>query len=60
MAGVIEILEAPTRTELRQKAIEWERQAKGNMLSDIRAGYDPERVQQSDDGGFWIQMIAHS
>ena len=60
MAGVIEILEAPTKTELKKKALEWERQAKGMMISDIRAGYDPDRVQESDDGGFWIQMIAHS
>ncbi len=60
MAGTMETLYAPTRTELRKKALEWERQAKGAMLTDIRAGYDPDRVQESDDGGYCILMIAHS
>ena len=59
MAGGFETIKAPTKTELKKRVKQWEKQARGMDLSDIRLGYDPERVVQTEDG-YSIQVWAHS
>ena len=59
MGGMATTIEAPTKTELRKLAREWERHAKAMGLEDIRAGYDPARVEATEDG-YKILVWAHT
>jgi len=59
MAGVITILSAKTKTELKKKVQEWIAEAKAHNLTDIRLGWDPKRVVKTEDG-YQIQVWAHS
>lgn len=59
MAGARDTLSARTKTELKKRVQEWIRDAKEAGLEDIRLGWDPDRVIQTDDG-YSIQVWAHS
>ncbi len=59
MAGIFSTIEAPTKTELKNLVTQWERMAKDAGLEDIRLGYDPEKVEKTEDG-YKIQVWAHS
>ena len=59
MAGVRQTIQAPTKTELRNLVREWQKRAKDSGISDIRLGYDPERVVKTD-GGYSIEVWAHA
>ena len=59
MGGARETLEAPTKDELKTKALAWQRGAKGLGLSDIRWGWDEDRVVKTETG-YSIELYAHS
>ena len=57
--GTTELLEADTKTELRKQAQSWARQVRGVGL-EVVLGYDPDRIQQREDGKYVILMRAHT
>ena len=60
MGGVSSTIDAPTKTELKKLVTQWERMAKDAGLGDIRLGYDPGRVETTEEGGYKIQVWAHT
>ena len=58
MGGASSYLQAKTKTELRKKAAEFERNAKAQGLY-VDAGYCPERVDKLEDG-YGILVHAHT
>ena len=59
MGAATNTIEAGTITELRQKARAWVREAKDRGLSDIRLGWDRERVAKTEKG-YSIVLWAHT
>ena len=59
MAGAMETLSAKTKAELRKKVTKWTAEAKRKNLTDIRLGWDPKRVVETEDG-YQIEVWAHS
>jgi len=59
MAGAITTLSAKTKTELKRKVQEWIVGAKAHELTDIRLGWDPDRVVKTENG-YQIEVWAHS
>ena len=58
MGGALQVIEASTKTELREQVKQWERRAR-NTGMDIRLGYDPNNVVKTASG-YSIQVWAHS
>lgn len=50
MADIIEVIEAPTLDELKEKVMAFVRQKKAEGLTDIRSGWAPEKVVRKRDG----------
>jgi hypothetical protein len=59
MADVIEVIEAPTMDELKDKVFAFVRQKKAEGLTDVRSGWAPEKVVRKKDG-FKIQIWIRS
>jgi hypothetical protein len=59
MADIIEIIEAPTLDELKEKVFAFVRQKKAEGLTDIRSGWVPEKVVRKKDG-YKIQVWIRS
>ena len=59
MGGNLRTISAKNKTELKERVQEWVREAKAVGLTDIRRGYDPERVVKTEKG-YKIQVWAHS
>ena len=58
MAGMTEVVTAPTRTELQKQVQQWTKTARDAGM-EIELGYDPDRVEKTEDG--WAILIrAHS
>jgi hypothetical protein len=58
MGGTRGYIEAPTKTELRKAVREWAK-AMREVNWDIRAEYDPDRVEKTDKG-YRIMVSAHT
>lgn len=59
MGGASTTLTARTKTELKRKVQKWTSEAKARGLTDIRRGWDPDRVVKTDSG-YEITVWAHS
>ena len=59
MGGMFCDIDAPTKTELRKLVQQWARAMKDIGLEDIRLGYDPNKVEKTEDG-YKIRVWAHS
>jgi hypothetical protein len=59
MGGTSETLRAKTETELKKKVEKWIIGAKASGLTDIRLGWDPDRVVKTKNG-YEIGVWAHS
>lgn len=59
MGGSIATISARTKTELKKKVQEWIRGAKAAGLTDIRRGWDPDRIVKTENG-YEIEVYAHT
>ena len=50
MSTVHKEITAKTKTELRKLARQWIASAREHEFGFVEAGYDPERVQKTEDG----------
>jgi hypothetical protein len=59
MGGNFETIHAKTIEELKKKVDEWIQIAKSARLEDIRLGWDPKCIVNTEDG-YKIDVWAHS
>lgn len=59
MGGNTETIKAKTKAELQEKVEQWIAQAKRIGFTEIRQGWDPDKVFKTDKG-YEITLLAHS